>query len=56
MSTRQKRYCPQCRIRVSRSAKKCGYCGRRLLRFGAPYLIAFIAIGLLLFWGIYKVS
>ncbi len=26
----QKRYCPRCTTRVSRSASRCGYCGRLL--------------------------
>ncbi len=47
ISARRKRYCQQCGNRVSRSAKKCDYCGRRLLSKIRISFIAFTVITML---------
>lgn len=51
ISTSRKRYCRQCATRVSRSAKKCGYCGKRLLSWMRFSLIVFAVVTLLLLFG-----
>ena len=50
-NARRKRYCRRCGTRVSRSAGRCGYCGRLLLSPARLALIAFTAGALLLFLG-----
>lgn len=51
MSVKRKRYCPQCRTRVSRSAKKCGYCGKHLLSWSSLTVITLIAFAALVLLG-----
>jgi hypothetical protein len=48
MSARRKNYCPRCRTRVGRAAKKCGYCGHLLLN-GARLAVGALTGLILLF-------
>jgi hypothetical protein len=45
----RKKFCRRCGTRVGRSAKKCGYCGRRLLSGPRLAAFAFAGFALLLF-------
>ncbi len=49
MGVRRKKFCRQCGTRVGRSAKKCGYCGRRLLSRSRLIAFAFAGFVLLFF-------
>ena len=52
MAVRRKKYCPRCASRVSRSARRCGYCGGRVTSLARLAAAALIIIALLLSLGL----